>query len=99
MTAFPWVFLNVASALFSATVIVIMFGRYREDLSPIERAGWTMTAAGLVLRCGPIIGTKMLDTTSPFDDWSVTVLHVGLALAAIGWLRRRGTRSFLPNHG
>lgn len=90
-----WVVINIVTALIAAVIIVYMLGRYGHELTSTETAGWYMSATGLVLRIGPIIGSKVLFATSPFDDWSVSLLHVGLAVAAAGWLWRKDAHRWL----
>jgi hypothetical protein len=95
MTPVPWVILNVATAVMVATVLAYMLARYSDDISRAERLGLGMAGAGMLLRIGPIIARNILAENSPFDDWSVTFLHVGMAVYVIGWLWRKESHEWL----
>ena len=54
-----------------------------DDLTCLERVGMGLAAAGALLSIGPI-----LDSTSPFRDWSEVLMRLGMALYFTGRLVR-----------
>lgn len=83
-----WVIINTLSSLIVAMIVAYKLGAYPDQFTLGERVGMGMIATGMILRIGPIIGKNLWDSSSPFDDWSVTFLHVGLAVYFIARLLR-----------
>lgn len=83
-----WVTANILIALAFSLVAVYMLRTYFEDMTPQERAAIGMTAAGQLMRCGPIFSRNILGENSPFDDWSTLLVGVGLVVAAFCVIRR-----------
>lgn len=75
-----WTIINVASALIAAMIVAYKVGGYPDSFNHGERLGMCLIGAGCLMRIGPIVGKNLLLAKSPFDDWSVTLLHVGLAI-------------------
>lgn len=86
---FFWVVANTAGAIIVATVLAYMLHAYADEICLAERIGLGAAGAAMLLRIGPIIGRNVMAETSPFDDWSVTFLHIGMAVYALGWLWRK----------
>lgn len=84
----PWVAMNIASTLLAAFFTAVIPAAYHDALSRIERATLVLLSAALVLRIGPMIAKNVLEATSPYDNWSVAMLHGALISAAICVLRR-----------
>lgn len=75
-----WVVINVVSAVLVAAIVAYKLCGYSDLFTLGERIGMGAIAAGLLLRIGPIVGKNLFDDATPFDDWSVLLLHVGLAV-------------------
>lgn len=75
-----WTIINISTAMLVAAIVVYQLTAYHEQFGLFQRAAMGMIAAGMLLRIGPILGKNVLDETSPFDDWSVSLLHIGVAL-------------------
>lgn len=89
MSPLPWVVINVCTALVVAIVLAYMLAAYSDEISRAERLGLGITGAGMLLRIGPIVARNIMATDSPFDDWSVSFLHLGMAIYVLGWLWRK----------
>lgn len=83
-----WTILNVLSAIVVASIVAFKLGAYPEYFTLGERLGMGAIAAGMLMRIAPIVGKNLLGTASPFDDWSVLLLHTGLATYFIARLLR-----------
>jgi hypothetical protein len=75
-----WVAVNVFSAAIVALIVLYKLGGYSDMFTLGERIGMGTIMAACVMRIGPIIGKNLLNDPSPFDDWSTTLLHFGLAI-------------------
>lgn len=75
-----WASINIASAIVVSMIVAYKLGAYPDHFNLGERVGMGLTASGMLMRIGPILGHGVFGERSPFDDWSVTVLHVGLAV-------------------
>lgn len=83
-----WVIINVASALIVSVIVAYKLGCYHDHFNRGEGFGMALIASGMLLRIGPIVGRNIFDQASPFDDWSVLLLHVGLAMYFLARLWR-----------
>lgn len=90
-----WTIVNVATALLVSGIVVYMLNAYHDRFVIHERVGLVMVAAAMLLRIGPILGKNILKVESPFDDWSVSFLHVGIAVLAISLLWRMERREIV----
>lgn len=87
IAANTWWIVNITTAALVAMIVAYKMGAYPEQFLLGERIGMGMIATGMVLRIGPILGKNFM-FASPFDDWSVTMLHVGLAVYFVSRLYR-----------
>lgn len=90
-----WTIVNVATALLVSGIVVYMLNAYHERFVIYERVALVMIAAGMLLRIGPILGKNILKVESPFDDWSVSFLHLGIAGLFICMLWRMERREIV----
>ncbi|GEM_PF-3801560 len=74
-----WTIVNIATALLVSGIVVYMLNAYHERFVIYERVALVMIASGMLLRIGPILGKNILKVDSPFDDWSTSFLHLGVA--------------------
>lgn len=74
-----WTIVNVVTALLVSGIVVYMLNAYHERFSIYERVALVMIASGMVMRIAPILGKNILKVESPFDDWSTSFLHLGVA--------------------
>jgi len=86
MTA--WTIINVLSSIVVAMIVTFKLLAYPDQFTLGERMGMAGIAAGMLMRIGPILGRNFFGEQTPFDDWSVTLLHVGLATYFIARLAR-----------
>ncbi len=88
-----WAAINTVTACAACWAAIYLLAGYHDHMSLFERLMITGIAASMVLRLGPIFG-RPLDITSPFDNWSVTFLHVHLvgALVCLIWRAEKGKR-------
>lgn len=84
-----WIIINVVTSVLVAMIVVFKITAFHDHFTLAERVGMGMIGAAVLMRCGPIIATKLLASPSPFDDWSTTLLNVGLAVYFIARLLRR----------
>jgi len=75
-----WASINIASAIVVSMIVAYKLGAYPDQFILGERIGMGATAAGMLMRIGPILGKGVFGEQTPFDDWSVTLLHMGLAV-------------------
>lgn len=68
-----------------ALVLVIKLVAYPEQFRFVERLGMGMVGGSMILRIGPILASP---ETTPFSDWSTTVLQVGILFMVYGRLVR-----------
>ena len=80
-----WTILNIATALIVSAIVVYMLFAYHDRFSLYVRLAMGMVASGMILRIGPLLGKNLLNVESPFDNWSTTFLHVGVAALFICW--------------
>lgn len=78
--------INAVTAVAVSMALVYMFCAYHERFNWAERLGLSITASGMLLRVGPILGKNILKVVSPYDDWSPTFLHIGVAIFVFGRL-------------
>ena len=83
-----WTVINIASAVIVAMIVTYKLVAYPDQFTLGERVGMGMTAAGMLMRVGPILGHVTFAERTPFDDWSVTLLHLGLAIYFVARLAR-----------
>lgn len=83
-----WVIINVVSAVLVAMIVAYKLGAYPHQFTLGEQVGMGLIAAGMLMRIGPIVGKNLIGQNSPFDDWSVLLLHVGLAIYFIARIVR-----------
>lgn len=90
-----WTIVNIVMGLISSAGIVYMLHAYDERFGWIERFTMTLIAAGMVLRIAPILGRNVFETDTPFDVWSTSLLHIGVAgyVAVKIYKLERGERS------
>jgi hypothetical protein len=86
MTA--WTTINILSSIIVAMIVTFKLLAYPDQFNLGERVGMGMTAGGMLMRIGPILGHGIFSERTPFDDWSVTLLHVGLAVYFMARLAR-----------
>jgi hypothetical protein len=82
-----WLIVNVASSVVVACIVAYKLGAYPDRFSLGEKIGMGLISTGMLLRIGPMLG-KSLDVASPYDDWSVSLLHVGLAVYFVSRMLR-----------
>ena len=87
MTA--WSIINIITSLIPAAIICYKLGSHPDFFTPLERWGMGLIGCALFLRCGPILAKGALHDLTPFDDWSSTLLGLGLTMYFIGRLLRR----------
>lgn len=75
-----WVVVNVLSALIVSAIVAYKVGGYHDHFNKGETWGMVLIASGMLLRIGPIVAKQLNYPRSPFDDWSVLLLHIGLAI-------------------
>jgi len=83
-----WTIINIATAVIVSMIVVFKLKAYGDEFNLGEKYGMGMIAAGMLMRIGPILGKNVLYVDTPFDDWSVSLLHVGLATYFIARLYR-----------
>ena len=83
-----WLIVYLLTALPVCCLMVYALLAYSERMTFIERGVIGMIAATMLLRLGPIIGKNIMRDTSPFDDWSISLLNVCLLLGAVCVIRR-----------
>ena len=83
-----WTIINVLSSIIVAMIVTFKLLAYPDQFNLGERAGMGMVAGGMLMRIGPILSKGFLSERTPFDDWSVTLLHVGLATYFIARILR-----------
>ncbi len=88
-----WAAINTATAAAACWAAIYLLAGFHDRMSLFERLMVTGIASTMVLRLGPIFG-RPLQVTSPFDNWSVTFLHVHLvgALSFLIWRAEKGRR-------
>lgn len=80
--------LHLASAIFGVTVaalLVVKLTMFPEQFKRIERIGMGLVGGTMILRIGPIVSSP---ETTPFSDWSTTLMTFGLVLMHWGRLAR-----------
>ena len=92
-----WVLLNIASAVIVSMIVVFKLTAYGDDFILGEKIGMGTIAAGMLMRVGPILGKNLLFEQTPFDDWSVLLLHLGLVCYFVARMYRVH-RHWINNH-
>lgn len=88
-----WTVLNIVTGLMVAAIVVYMLAAYDHRFRVIERLVMVGVASGMVLRIGPILGTNLLKVDTPYDNWSVALMHISLLAGAVCILQRMEKRS------
>lgn len=83
-----WTTVNIVSGLMVAAIVVYMLAAYDHRFKVIERLVMVGVASGMVLRIGPILGTNILKIETPYDNWSVSLMHLSLLAGALCLLSR-----------
>lgn len=83
-----WAILNVLTSLIPTLIIVYKLANYPEHFNALERIGMGLIGCGLTLSVAPIIGKAVFPADTPFDDWSRTMLGLGLTTYFIGRIVR-----------
>lgn len=79
------IFWSAANVLFSCAAcwgLVYLLVRHGHRMHAIDRGAVAVLAGCMLLRCGPIIG-KGMAVRSPFDDWSVGLTSLSVAVLAL----------------
>ena len=101
-----WAFINITTGIVVAVIIVFKLAGYNDTFNWGERIGMLGIAMFSVLRVGPILGRRVLEADTPFDDWTVTALHLSIAVYFVArmyrlhrhWIRNeRAKRQALTN--
>lgn len=82
--------LNVLASLIVAGIITYKLTALSEKFTIVESVGMGLIAAGVVMTIGPITFKP-----SPYDDWSGTVMRVGLAVYFVGRMTRHRWNNYL----
>ena len=90
-----WAAVNVATALAVSWIGTYMLVRHPGVLSRMEELAIGVIAGCMVLRVAPILGKRVLDMPTPFDDWATSVMQIGVAVLFLGWMRRMERRRVL----
>lgn len=83
-----WTVINVLSSIVVAMIVTFKLLGYADQFNLGERLGMGMIAGGMLMRIGPILGHAAFREQTPFDDWSVTLLHLGLATYFVARMMR-----------
>lgn len=83
-----WAILNVLTSLIPTMIIVYKLANYPEHFNALERIGMGMLGCALTLSVAPILGKAVFPVDTPFDDWSRTMLGLGLTVDYIGRIMR-----------
>lgn len=75
-----WPVINVIAGAICTAIIIYKLSVKLDRFTRMEQVGMGMTAAGMVLTVGPLIAHD----PTPYDDWSGTLLRVGIAVYFIG---------------
>lgn len=86
-----WTIFNIVAGLAVAAIVVYMMAAYDHRFRPMERLVMVGVASAMVLRIGPILGTNLLKIDTPYDNWSVALMHLSLLFGAICILKRMET--------
>lgn len=88
-----WTAINIITALAVAALVVYMLGAYDHLFRPLEKLAMVTLASMMVLRIGPILGTNLLKIDTPYDGWSVAVMHISILVGASCILGRMEKRN------
>lgn len=75
-----WPILNTLASVVAAAIITYKLACLHDHFSRVELAGLSLIGAGLILTIGPILSTA----PTPFEDWSGTMIRVGLSVYFVG---------------
>lgn len=78
-----WTTINIATAIIAACCMGYSLAAYYDHFTRVERGAMGAVGASMLLRIGPILGKGPLDMVTPYDDWSVSCLHIGIATLCI----------------
>lgn len=79
-----WPYINALASIVAAAIISYKLTCLHGRFNRAEMAGMSLIGAGLILTIGPILSTA----PTPFEDWSGTMVRVGLSVYFIGRLLR-----------
>lgn len=82
-----WAVTNIVTASIACWVVAYVLVRHRSKLHFSERISLGVVAGMMFLRVGPILG-KTMQTVTPFDDWSTSLMHVALVVLFVRWAVR-----------
>lgn len=83
-----WAIINALSGTIATSLIAYLLGAYGHRFNALERVGFGITGAGMILTVGPILSRHIVPDPSPFDDWSATLLRVGVSISLCGIFAR-----------
>jgi len=78
-----WIIINVALSSIVGLIVAVKLGLWHERFNQWERVGLGLLGAGCLMTIGPI-----MTIGSPFDNWSGSLLRLGLAIYFAGRMLR-----------
>ncbi len=80
--------INIVSGIIVAGFVSYLLGAYGHRFNWLERIGSSLVGAAMILSIGPLLTRGVTGGSSPYDDWSGTLLRVGLATFFVGVVGR-----------
>lgn len=101
-----WAAINIATGVCVAGIIIYLLAGYGDTYNKGEWIGKFGIATFSILRIGPILGRRVLETDTPFDDWTVTGLHISLVIYFVSravrvqkhWVRNEQQKRIAHQH-
>lgn len=79
-----WALINAVSGALAAAIVAYELAWLANKFTPAERVGMGLVGAGMILTIGPILSVA----PTPYEDWSGTLIRIGIAVYSIGRLTR-----------
>lgn len=84
-----WPIINTIASAAAALIIAYKLICLHQRFNLTARIGMGLIGGGLVLTIGPILSTA----PTPFEDWSGTMVRIGLSVYFIGQMLKRRQHS------
>lgn len=83
-----WVIVNSLASVIVFVSICYLLGAHGHRFNLLERLGFGLTGAGAILTIGAVMSRQDIVLHSPYDDWSGTLLRLGIMLSMFGVIGR-----------
>lgn len=80
--------INIVAGVIVASFVAYLLGAYGHRFNWLERGGASLFGSAMILTIGPLLTHGVTGGVSPYDDWSATLLRVGLAMFLVGVVGR-----------